>query len=612
MSSKQIFVYLLLFFILQFNLHAVDTNTANKLIAIVKVSKAKVRSKAVPSDKFIVKYYDLGTVLYLDYCDKYDWCKLKNKNLYISKATIGVMSYDPTKVISSITIKDKLSKSKKPKKEISTQPSCIELQKIVIKENEIFDERAQSKLLDPYLKQCITPSLLKNLLNTISQYYIEHGYVTTKPYFPEQNILDGKLDIGVSVGNVKNIINAETNASDGRIATAFILQKGSPLNLRDLETSLEMMNRVPSYKSKFSIQPTNEVGKSNIVVQTEKMLPYRFSFGVIGEKQGYEENPYLNGDLSIDNLLNINDILTLRYNGSRVQSYYQSSSGAEVDYSFPIGSYLISYTWFQFKYSQAVLGLNDTYRSSGDTVGSNLKITKVLYRNQNNKLEVAGSIQYKDNKNYFSDQLIDVSSYKTTHVQVDLIDTYYAFWGQVSNTLSYYRGTNWLGARDDSILGNDVKEKLQFTKFSFDTRLLYNLPLATYQLNSNAHIQYTNHLLYDNNKLRVGSYYTVRGYEASYYGNNAYYIRNDFIKQFYPNLNVHFLQTISPFIGLDYGNVKCEANTEGSCGSLAGSAIGFKTAATNLDTEFSLSRGLKSSTNEKFQNLFRYSLTFKY
>jgi len=358
MSSKQIFVFLLLSFILEFNIHAVDLKTTSKLIAIVKVSKAKVRSKAVPSDKFIVKYYDLGTVFYLEYCDKYDWCKLEKKDLYISKATIGVMRYDPAKVIYHVKTKYKLPK--KPKKEIPTQASCVELQKIVIQDNEIFDVSAQTKFLNPYLKQCITPSLLKNLLNTISQYYIEHGYVTTKPYFPEQNILDGKIDIGVSIGYVKDIINAETNASDGRIATAFILQKDKPLNLRDLETSLEMMNRVPSYKSKFSIQPTSEVGKSNIVVQTHKTKPYHIRFGVIGEKQGYEENPYLNGDFSIDNPLNINDILTLRYNGSRVQSYYQSSSGAEIDYSFPIGSYLISYTWFQFKYSQAVLGLNDT------------------------------------------------------------------------------------------------------------------------------------------------------------------------------------------------------------------------------------------------------------
>ncbi|MCK9454955.1 MAG: ShlB/FhaC/HecB family hemolysin secretion/activation protein [Sulfurimonas sp.] len=493
----------------------------------------------------------------------------------------------------------------------SKKSICTKLELIRLNEDDIFDKDAQEKYLTSYLDSCIDATLLQNILNTISQLYIDKGYITTKPYYKEQNILDGELDVRVSIGYLENIVHGETNSSDGRIATAFLFQKGEPLNLRNLETSLEMMNRVPSYSSKFSIKPGTQSGKSIVAIQTQKETPYRLMIGAVGEKDGYDNNPYLNIDLSIDNLLNINDILTFRYNGSRVQSYYQSISGTEIDYSFPLSSYVVSYTWFRFKYSQAVLGLNDTYRSSGDTTGSNLKVSKMLHRTQNNKLEAAFSVQYKDNKNYFSNQLIDVSSYKTALAQVDLVDTYFQNWGQVRSILSYYRGTNWLGARDDgSILGSD--EKLQFTKYSLDTNLIYNLPIPTYQINSNAHVQYTDDLLYDNNKLRVGSYYTVRGYEASYYGNNGYYIRNDFIKSFYPSLNQYFMQSISPFVGLDYGAVKCESNTKNACGSLAGAAIGIKTAAKNLDMELTLSRGLKHTSTIRPQNLFRYSLIFKY
>ncbi|HEY9203758.1 MAG TPA: ShlB/FhaC/HecB family hemolysin secretion/activation protein [Sulfurimonas sp.] len=489
---------------------------------------------------------------------------------------------------------------------------CTQLLQITVDENDIFDKDAQDKFLRSYLGSCIDSALLQNILNTVSQYYIDKGNITTKPYFKEQNILDGKLEISVLKGYVEDIIHSETNSSDGRIATAFLFQKGELLNLRDLETSLEMMNRVPSYSSKFSIKPGTQTGKSIVSIQTQKEAPYRLMLGAVGEKDGYENNPYLNVDLSIDNLLNINDILTFSYNGSRVQSYYQSISGTEIDYSFPLSSYVISYTWFRFKYSQAVLGLNDTYRSSGDTTGSNLKVSKILHRTQNNKLEAAFSILYKDNKNYFSNELIDVSSYKTALFQADIIDTYYQPWGEIRNILSYYRGTDWLGARDDGVFGGSADEKLQFTKFSLDTSLIYRLPIPTYQINSNAHIQYTKDLLYDNNKLRIGSYYTVRGYEASYYGNNGYYIRNDFIKSFYPNLNQYFMQSISPFVGLDYGAVKCESNTQNACGSLAGAAIGVKTAAKNLDMELTLSRGLKHTATIRPQNLFRYSLIFKY
>ena len=576
--------------------------SSDVLIAIVKTSKAKVRDRALPNDKYIVEYYHLGDVFYLDYCDKYDWCKIKDKQLYISKATLGVIEVAKP-FTKTFIVKHEKVKTKK-------QPSCIRLIKIRVNENDIFDENVQTKLLSNYLHKCITSKLLKDILHTTAQYYISKGYITTKPYLQQQNIKNGTLKISIAKGYLQNVLNSETNASDGRIATAFAFQKGKVLNLRDLETALEMMNRVPSYHSTFKINPAAQAGASIVTIKTEKTRPYRLTAGAIGEKQDYETNPYLNADLSIDNPLNINDILTLRYNGSKIQSYYQSSSGSEVDYSFPLSSYLFSYTWFRFKYSQRVLGINDTYRASGDTVGSNLKVSKLLYRNQNNKLEAAFSLQYKNNKNYFSNELIDVSSYKTTLAQMDLIDTYFASWGQIRNILSYYRGTNWLGARDDSAIQAD--EKLQFNKFSLDTNLLYNFAQTGFQINSNFHLQYTKDLLYDNNKLRIGSYYTVRGYAASYYGNNAYYLRNDFIKIFHLGVNSNFMQSISPFIGLDYGAVRCEKNTQYTCGSLYGTAIGIKTGAKNLDTEFTLSRGLKHATNQDFQNLFRYSVVFKY
>jgi len=511
--------------------------------------------------------------------------------------------------ISPITIKKKL---KRNKQKIDKKSKCIELQHINLNEKEIFTKDEQEELFKVYLGKCIDIHLLKQILHTTSQYYISNGYITTKPYLEEQNIQDGDLDITVIKGTVEKIINKDTNKSDGRIATAFAFQKGEVLNIRDLDTALEMINRVPSYHSKFQIIPGHKKGQSIIMIETKKETPYHLSLGVLGEKQDYDDNPYLNADFSLDNPFNINDILTVRINGSSIQQYYQSTTGAEIAYSFPIASYLISYRWFEFQYSQHVIGLNDSYLANGDTIGSNLKISKVLHRNQRNKVETAFSLEYKNNKNYFENQLIDVSSYKTTLAQLDLIYNHFDSWGESRTILSYYRGTNWLGARDDSYyINNTNDEKLQFNKFSLDENFVYNFT-HSYQLISNLHLQYTKDLLYDNNKLRVGSYYTVRGYSSSYYGNNAYYIHNDLQKTFYPNQSQAYLQTISPFFGLDYGKVQCEKNTLYSCGSLAGYGVGIKTNAKNISSEFALSRAIKRKENQGFETLFRYSLTFKY
>jgi len=50
------------------------------------------------------------------------------------------------------------------------------------------------------------------------------------------------------------------------------------LNLRDLETSLEMMNRVSSSQSKFEIVPGDKEGQSNIKIKTEKSSPYHLTW----------------------------------------------------------------------------------------------------------------------------------------------------------------------------------------------------------------------------------------------------------------------------------------------------------------------------------------------
>ena len=187
---------------------------------------------------------------------------------------------------------------------------------------------------------------------------------------------------------------------------------------------------------------------------------------------------------------------------------------------------------------------------------------------------------------------------------------------QILTTYSFYRGTDWFGAKSD----NDVNQafninnnaKLQFTKYSIDSNLMFYFPDPTYQLNSNIHLQYSDDFLYDNDKLRIGGHYSVRGYSSSYYGNNGWYINNNLLKSFTPAFSTTYLQSISPFFGIDYGEIQCQSDNVGSCGKMVGSAVGFKTDAKMLSTEFTWSRAIKKVSDQKLENLFRYSLTLKF
>ena len=496
--------------------------------------------------------------------------------------------------------------------------SCIKLNAISLSESQLFTLDEQQSLLTSYVDRCINANVIKAIITKVDNFYTSRGYITTKPYLKPQDINNGEIKINVMVGTVQDIVNSKTQQTDGKIATAFIGQKNKPLNLRDTETALEMINRVPSIDAKFKIKPSIQKGASIIEVDISESTPYHFSFGVSGEDDLNDKNPNLNAVFSADNLLGINDILSITINGSTLQQRYQSTKGREFNYSFPIGSYLIDFTHADTSYNQGVVGLNQTYLANGDTKTKRLKISKVLARDKHNKYQALFSISHKDTKNYFADQSIEVSSYKTTLAQVDLIHTYLQNWGQLNNTYSYYQGVDWFGARDDGYIGVEIDlinpATLEFKKFSIASNLIYYFQNKSYSLNSNFHLQHTKDTLYDNDKLTVGSSGTVRGYSASnLFGNNVWYVKNDLSKAVELSLHPKLLKTITPFIGLDYGKVRCEDGNINSCGEIAGTAVGFKTNSDNLSTDFTWSYPLKDlGQNFNKEQLFVFNTNWKF
>jgi len=591
----------------------------NYLIGIVKIPSANYRAKTVLNPSNIKGQYTLGKLLELESCDKYNWCKIKNKDLYIAKSVMGIMSLNNSPFIDNEIKKEKEPKKKNTKKTTKPkelQTNCIKLKQIDLNENELFTKDTQKDIFSKYLNNCIDGKVLKGILADTSKYYMDNGYITTKPYLEAQDISDGQIDIKIVKGVVEDIIDAKSKKNTWNIKTAFVLQKKKPLNLRDLETSLEMLNRVPSVDAKFDIKSGTSSGSSLVVVNNKLTRPYHFSLGVTGEKSFRDNDPDLTATFSYDNVFNINDIISYTYNGSRIQEEYQSTKGYEYNYSFPIGSYLFELIYSDTKYRQGIVGINDTYLSNGITKGKKFKVSKVLNRNQKHKLNLAAMIYHKDTKNYFANQLVEVSSYKTTLAQLDLIHTYLQNWGQIYTTYSYYAGKDWFGARDDNYyeIDNTNEAILEFKKYSLNSNLSYYFKNRSYKFDSSFYLQASNDLLYNNDQLTVGSDYTVRGYsDSNLYGNNGHYIKNNITKTYNPKINKYFLQSISLFAGLDYGKIRCERDNQSSCGEIYGSAVGIQTSAKNITTDLTWSRAQKSIGEDfRRENRFKYNLTVKF
>jgi len=478
---------------------------------------------------------------------------------------------------------------------------CVMLDRIDLDDGGILDEQRRARLFAEYLGRCIDASLLRRMLAALAQSYIELGYITTVPYLTEQNVADGQLDIRVVPGRVEAIVDKDSGRTNARINTAFAFQRGELLNLRDLETALEAMNRPPSIVARFDIKPGSRPGTSIVEVSTQNASPWHLKLGVTGRRQADREETFLTAEGAVDNPLNINDILSFRLNNNQVQQEGQSSRAGDINYSFPISRYLLEFNASHFTYRQGVQGVNVTYLADGRTKGLRAKLSRMLWRDQSQTLRGGLSVYRKDSRNYLANQLIEVSSYKTTLLQLDVVHQWLHARGDLTTTYSYYQGMDWFGARDDSFYdaqtGTPGQARLQFKKHSLNVFFKYRFSAAAYQWSTRAHRQYTRDVLFDNDKFSVGGDYTVRGYpDGSLYGNNAWYINNELTRSWEIDASASVLHTITLFGGLDYGHVRCEKDNPLSCGDLFGAALGVRSHGQRLMSSLTLAWPLKKIT----------------
>jgi hemolysin activation/secretion protein len=470
--------------------------------------------------------------------------------------------------------------------QVASAADCTALSRVDIVAAELPGESGLAMLTRPFLGRCIDSDVIRTILSKISNDLIARGYVTSRPYLLEQDISDGQIEIQILVGTIEAIIDADSGATNGQIATAFMFND-EILNLRQLETSLEAIERVRSVSANFEIRPGTKQGGSIVAIKTVETNPFHTELGVNART---DLDPQLSFQAVLDNPLDINDIVEFRYNSGEVFQALQSNRSRELNYSFPLGSYLLALNHSDIEYEQRVQGINDSFLSAGDTVSDQLRISKLVSRSQTARLTFALAVEVKDSRSFFDDQLIDVSSYKTSQLRLELRHDWLQPWGQINTSFSYHQGLDSFGARDDDYYtlegGFESEAKLQFEKFNIDSQLFYYLQNPAWYASVKLYLQYSDDILFDNDKLYLGSPYTVRGYSSALSGSNAWYLRSDITRRLQAVVNPFsgnpLTKSISLSAGVDYGDVKCEIDNPDICGEIYSIGMGVEISDANF------------------------------
>ena len=463
----------------------------------------------------------------------------------------------------------------------------------------------------------------KNSINTIySAFYneiLKAGLITTAINLPSQNLKSKTLKFEIIPGKIDTININDKNSTKNRasIFTSFgINKKGDILNLRDIEQALEILQNSSNGNVSFELLPSNKENYSDIKITKEEKLPLNLSlsFDNLGSRA---TGKYQGGvNLNALNLMGFNEIWYSSYSKNIFKADKQSvendtkrgkTDNIYYGITIPYKRFSLDFNEYRYNYDQAIPGAFGVYKYSGKSKRRNLTLNYLYHREHISKNSIFFRLWEKENKNYIEDYELDNQRKKTAGYEIGLSSQIFIENGHIVFGTTYKKGTGARGAlkapEEDYGEGTNRFEIIS-VDFNFNKSSL-NVPL-TYDFKF--HGMWNNRPLTIQERLNIGGYYTVRGFdgEMSLVGNRGYYIRN--------TLEYEFLNSHKIYTAFDFGKVSGKGSKYLRENTLVGYGVGLK-GYFKRKLQYDIFLGFPLNKPEFFKtdkNVLNFNLTYNF
>lgn len=389
---------------------------------------------------------------------------------------------------------------------------------------------------DSPLGKCLGTQGIALVLKRAQEGLLQRGLVTSRALAQEQNLSTGTLTITVVPGHVSAIRFKEAKAPGVRLSNAIPSQTGALLNLRDVEQGLENLKRVPTAEADIQIEPAKDnvaPGESDLVISYQQATPARFSLSL--DDSGSKGTGVYQGSatLSLDNPLGLSDLfyVTLNHDLGGGEAGDRGTQGHIVHYSLPMGYWLLGATHSSSRYFQNVAGLNQPVVYSGTSENSELKLSRLVYRDAVRKTALSLKAWQRKSKNYIDDTEVEVQRRVVGGWELGANHKESVGQATVEASLAYKRGTGDFdtipafeepyneGTSKFGLWTLDANASIPFTELKQSLR--YSVTL---------HVQDNTTPLTPPDRMAIGGRYTVRGFdgESSLAAERGWTLRNDF------------------------------------------------------------------------------------
>lgn len=448
---------------------------------------------------------------------------------------------------------------------------------------------------DSPLGRCLGTSGVNVVLARAQAEVIARGWTTTRVLAAPQDLTSGVLTLTLVPGRIAAIrLSADSTVpllgQGALLATAIPASPGDLLNLRAIEQGLENLKRSPTAEADIQIEPSSapnaQPGESDLVVKYVQSKKWRLSMNL--DDSGTEATGRYQGGItaSLDNSLGLNDLFYVNVNhniGRRfLRDADRGTEGQTLHYSVPYGWWLLGFTASNNQYFQTIAGLNQSYIYAGKTNNAELKLTRMLWRDQHRKTSASLKAWRRESRNFVDDAEVGVQHRVTGGWELavnhkEFIETQ-AGTATLEGTLAYKRGTGGFGARPapEEAYDEGTSRMKRYTA-ELSANVPFKLGEQKFRYSGLIRAQWNRTPLTPQDRFAIGGRYTVRGFdgETSLMAERGWLIRNDVgwgIGQSGAEL----------YTGLDYGHVGGPSTKYLLGNHLAGAVVGVRGAWKNL------------------------------
>ncbi|SAM33195.1 MULTISPECIES: ShlB/FhaC/HecB family hemolysin secretion/activation protein [unclassified Pseudomonas] len=431
-------------------------------------------------------------------------------------------------------LQDLPGKSNQP--QAPAQPAdtrCFPIQDIELKGADSLSAADRTRLLKPYIGQCLGVTQLNELLKVITDYYIAKGRVTSRAYLPQQDLSSGHLQVLVVEGKLEGLKGAQgSTVTDRELAMAFPGKVGEALNLREVEQLVDQLSRLPSKQAQMELTPGTQIGGSEVLVKNQPQKPWRASLSRNNDGQKSTGEQQWGAGLEWDSPLGLADQLILRGGHDAISDHQKTSKNSMLYYNVPWGWWNFSYTYSESDYRTPGSVDDFKYKQWGDSQNHQLRAERVVHRDDVSKTSVNVGLTHLRTNNYINDTRLGVSSNRLSEFQVGISHGRRIGSAFVNLDVGMQNGIGAFDAQKDEqtrIRGN-LTPTPRYRKYTATLSYLQPFTLwgESLSFSSLATGQRSEDVLYAPQRMSLGGSYSVRGFkDQQLNGDSGGYWRNE-------------------------------------------------------------------------------------